>query len=177
MIRKNNKISILALKYVGAWSKSYGLLILNSILILMLSGCHNQDVEDKLVANNQEIQLQIDSADASFENDSLDQAKSLTYRFEGDNVFPRIHLKVGDEVRGFCFVRNTNRNIPITKTTVSWRMNGNGLRSTPITIDLRVPQGQTPGAWQICCFVGDGSYDERTGRIIFRADKKARPLI
>ena len=56
-------------------------------------------------------------------------------------------------------------------------MNGNGLRSTPITIDLRVPQGQTPGAWQICCFVGDGSYDERTGRIIFRADKKARPLI
>ena len=177
MIRKNNKISILALKYVGAWSKSYGLLILNSILILMLSGCHNQDVEDKLVANNQEIQLQIDSADASFENDSSDQAKSLTYRFEGDNVFPRIHLKVGDEVRGFCFVRNTNRNIPITKTTVSWRMNGNGLRSTPITIDLRVPQGQIPGAWQICCFVGDGSYDERTGRIIFRADKKARPLI
>lgn len=177
MIRKNNKISILALKYVGAWSKSYGLLILNSILILMLSGCHNQDVEDKLVANNQEIQLQIDSADASFENDSSEQAKSLTYRFEGDNVFPRIHLKVGDEVRGFCFVRNTNRNIPITKTTVSWRMNGNGLRSTPITIDLRVPQGQTPGAWQICCFVGDGSYDERTGRIIFRADKKARPLI
>ena len=177
MIRKNNKISILALKYVGAWSKSYGLLILNSILILMLSGCHNQDVEDKLVANNQEIHLQIDSADASFENDSSGQAKSLTYRFEGDNVFPRIHLKVGDEVRGFCFVRNTNRNIPITKTTVSWRMNGNGLRSTPITIDLRVPQGQTPGAWQICCFVGDGSYDERTGRIIFRADKKARPLI
>lgn len=177
MIRKNNKISILALKYVGAWSKSYGLLILNSILILMLSGCHNQDVEDKLVANNQEIQLQIDSADASFENDSSEQAKSLTYRFEGDNVFPRIHLKVGDEVRGFCFVRNTNRNIPITKTTVSWRMNGNGLRSTPITVDLRVPQGQTPGAWQICCFVGDGSYDERTGRIIFRADKKAKPLI
>lgn len=177
MIRKNNKISILALKYVGAWSKSYGLLILNSILILMLSGCHKQDVEDKLVANNQEIQLHIDSADASFENDSSEQAKSLTYRFEGDNVFPRIHLKVGDEVRGFCFVRNTNRNIPITKTTVSWRMNGNGLRSTPITIDLRVPQGQTPGAWQICCFVGDGSYDERTGRIIFRADKKARPLI
>ena len=177
MIRKNNKISILALKYVGAWSKSYGLLILNSILILMLSGCHKQDVEDKLVANNQEIQLQIDSADASFENDSSEQAKSLTYRFEGDNVFPRIHLKVGDEVRGFCFVRNTNRNIPITKTTVSWRMNGNGLRSTPITIDLRVPQGQTPGAWQICCFVGDGSYDERTGRIIFRADKRARPLI
>ena len=177
MIRKNNKISMLALKYVGAWSKSYGLLILNSILILMLSGCHKQDVEDKLVANNQEIQLHIDSADASFENDSSEQAKSLTYRFEGDNVFPRIHLKVGDEVRGFCFVRNTNRNIPITKTTVSWRMNGNGLRSTPITIDLRVPQGQTPGAWQICCFVGDGSYDERTGRIIFRADKKARPLI
>ena len=167
----------MALKYVGAWSKSYGLLILNSILILMLSGCHNQDVEDKLVANNQEIQLQIDSADASFENDSSEQAKSLTYRFEGDNVFPRIHLKVGDEVRGFCFVRNTNRNIPIMKTTVSWRMNGNGLRSTPITIDLRVPQGQTPGAWQICCFVGDGSYDERTGRIIFRADKRARPLI
>ena len=177
MIRKNNKISILALKYVGAWSKSYGLLILNSILILMLSGCNKQDVEDKLVANNQEIHLQIDSADASFENDSSDQAKSLTYRFEGDNVFPRIHLKEGDEVRGFCFVRNTNRNIPIMKTTVSWRMNGNGLRSTPITIDLRVPQGQTPGAWQICCFVGDGSYDERTGRIIFRADKKARPLI
>lgn len=177
MIRKNNKISILALKYVGAWSKSYGLPMLCSLLIFMLSGCNKQDIEDRLVANNQEIHLQIDSADASFENDSLDQAKSLTYRFEGDNVFPRIHLKVGDEVRGFCFVRNTNRNIPITKTTVSWRMNGNGLRSTPITIDLRVPQGQTPGAWQICCFVGDGSYDERTGRIIFRADKKARPLI
>lgn len=177
MIRKNNKISILALKYVGAWSKSYGLLILNSILILMLSGCSKHDVEDKLGANNQEIQLQIDSAEASFENGSSEQAKSLTYRFEGDNVFPRVHLKEGDEVRGFCFVRNANPNIPITKTTVSWRMNGNSLRSTPITIDLRVPQGQTPGAWQICCFVGDGSYDERTGRIIFRADKKLRPLV
>lgn len=63
-------MSILALKYVGAWSKSYGLLILNSILILMLLGCSKHDVEDKLGANNQEIQLQIDSADASFENDS-----------------------------------------------------------------------------------------------------------
>ena len=166
----------MALKYVGAWSKSYGLLILNSILILMLSGCHNQDVEDKLVANNQEIHLQIDSADASFENDSSEQAKSLTYRFEGDNVFPRIHLKVGDEVRGFCFVRNTNRNIPITKTTVSWRMNGNGLRSTPITIDLRVPQGQTPGAWQICCFVGNGSYNETDGSITFRSEEKLKPI-
>lgn len=177
MIRKNNKISILALKYVGAWSKSYGLLMLCSLLIFMLSGCNKHDVEDKLVANNQEIQLQIDSADASFENDSSEQAKSLTYRFEGNNVFPRIHLKEGDAVRGFCFVRNTNRNIPITKTTVSWRVSGNGLKSGAVTVNLSVPQGQTPGAWQICCFVGDGSYDERTGRIIFRADKKARPLI
>ena len=177
MIRKNNKIRVSALKYVDAWSKSYVLLISCTLLILALSGCSKHDVEDKLGANNQEIQLQIDSAEASFENGSSEQAKSLTYRFEGDNVFPRIHLKEGDEVRGFCFVRNANPNIPITKTTVSWRMNGNGLRSTPITIDLRVPQGQTPGAWQICCFVGDGSYDERTGRIIFRADKKARPLI
>lgn len=177
MIRKNNKISILALKYVGAWNRSYGLPMLCFLLIFMLSGCNKQDVEDKLVANNQEIQLQIDSADAPFENDSSDQAKSLTYRFEGDNVFPRIHLKVGDEVRGFCFVRNANRNIPITKTTVSWRVSGNGLKSGAVTVNLSVPQGQTPGAWQICCFVGDGSYDERTGRIIFRADKKARPLI
>ena len=177
MIRKNNKIRVSALKYVDAWSKSYVLLISCTLLILVLSGCNKHDVEDKLGANNQEIQLQINSAEASFENGSSEQAKSLTYRFEGDNVFPRVHLKEGDVVRGFCFVRNTNRNIPIMKTTVSWRMNGNGLRSTPITIDLRVPQGQTPGAWQICCFVGDGSYDERTGRIIFRADKKARPLI
>ena len=177
MIRKNNKIRILALKYVGAWSKSYGLPMLCFLLIFMLSGCNKQDVEDKLVANNQEIQLQIDSADASFENDSSEQAKSLTYRFEGNNVFPRIHLKEGDEVRGFCFVRNANRNIPITKTTVSWRVSGNGLKSEAVTVNLSVPQGQTPGAWQICCFVGDGSYDERTGRIIFRADKKARPLI
>lgn len=176
MIRKNNKISILALKYVGAWSKSYGLLILNSILILMLSGCHKQDVEDKLVANNQEIQLHIDSADASFENDSSEQAKSLTYRFEGDNVFPRIHLKVGDEVRGFCFVRNTNRNIPITKTTVSWRVNGSGLKSGAVTVNLSVPQGQTPGAWQICCFIGNGSYNETDRSITFHAEEKLKPI-
>ncbi len=177
MIRKNNKIRVSALKYVDAWSKSYVLLISCTLLILALSGCSNHDAIETQGAHNQEIQLQIDSAEASFENGSSEQAKSLTYRFEGDNVFPRVHLKEGDEVRGFCFVRNANPNIPITKTTVSWRMNGNGLRSTPITVDLRVPQGQTPGAWQICCFVGDGSYDERTGRIIFRADKKARPLI
>lgn len=176
MIRKNNKISILALKYVGAWSKSYGLLILNSILILMLSGCHNQDVEDKLVANNQEIHLQIDSADASFENGSSEQAKSLTYRFEGDNVFPRIHLKEGDEVRGYCFVRNTNPNIPITKTTVSWRVSGNGLKSGAVTVNLSVPQGQTPGAWQICCFVGNGSYNETDRSITFRAEEKLKPI-
>ena len=166
----------MALKYVGAWSKSYGLLILNSILILMLSGCHKQDVEDKLVANNQEIQLHIDSADASFENDSSEQAKSLTYRFEGDNVFPRIHLKVGDEVRGFCFVRNTNRNIPITKTTVSWRVNGSGLKSGAVTVNLSVPQGQTPGAWQICCFIGNGSYNETDRSITFHAEEKLKPI-
>lgn len=176
MIRKNNKISILALKYVGAWSKSYGLLILNSILILMLSGCNKHDVEDKLVANNQEIQLQIDSADASFENDSSEQAKSLTYRFEGDNVFPRIHLKEGDEVRGYCFVRNANRNIPITKTTVSWRVSGKGLKSGAVTVNLSVPQGQTPGAWQICCFVGNGSYNEADGSITFRSEEKLKPI-
>lgn len=176
MIRKNYEIRISALKYVGAWSKLYGLLILSSILILMLSGCNKHDVEDKLGANNQEIQLQIDSAEASFENGSSEQAKSLTYRFEGDNVFPRVHLKEGDEVRGFCFVRNANPNIPITKTTVSWRMNGNGLRSTPITVDLRVPQGQTPRAWQICCFVGDGSYNETEGSITFRSQEKLKPI-
>lgn len=176
MIRKNNKISILAPKYVGAWSKSYGLLILNSILILMLSGCHKQDVEDKLGTNNQEIQLQIDSADASFENGSSEQAKSLTYRFEGDNVFPRIHLKEGDEVRGYCFVRNTNPNIPITKTTVSWRVSGNGLKSGAVTVNLSVPQGQTPGAWQICCFVGNGSYNETDRSITFRAEEKLKPI-
>lgn len=176
MIRKNNKIRILALKYVGAWSKSYGLLMLCSLLIFMLSGCNKQDVEDKLVANNQEIQLQIDSADASFENDSSEQAKSLTYRFEGNNVFPRIHLKEGDEVRGFCFVRNTNRNIPITKTTVSWRVSGNGLKSGTVTVNLSVPQGQTPGAWQICCFVGNGSYNETDGSITFRSEEKLKPI-
>ncbi len=142
----------------------------------MLSGCHNQDVEDKLVANNQEIQLQIDSAEASFENGSSEQAKSLTYRFEGDNVFPRIHLKEGDEVRGFCFVRNTNRNIPITKTTVSWRVSGTGLKSGPVTVNLSVPQGQTPGAWQICCFVGNGSYNETDGSITFRSEEKLKPI-
>ena len=176
MIRKNNEIRISALKYVGAWSKLYGLLILSSILILMLSGCNKHDVEDKLVANNQEIQLQIDSADASFENGSSEQAKSLTYRFEGDNVFPRIHLKEGDEVRGYCFVRNANRNIPITKTTVSWRVSGNGLKSGAVTVNLSVPQGQTPGAWQICCFVGDGSYNETDRSITFRAEEKLKPI-
>lgn len=154
----------------------YGLLILSSILILMLSGCNKHDVEDKLVANNQEIQLQIDSADASFENGSSEQAKSLTYRFEGDNVFPRIHLKEGDEVRGYCFVRNANRNIPITKTTVSWRVSGNGLKSGAVTVNLSVPQGQTPGAWQICCFVGDGSYNETDRSITFRAEEKLKPI-
>ena len=142
----------------------------------MLSGCNKHDVEDKLVANNQEIQLQIDSADASFENGSSEQAKSLTYRFEGDNVFPRIHLKEGDEVRGYCFVRNANRNIPITKTTVSWRVNGSGLKSGAVTVNLSVPQGQTPGAWQICCFVGDGSYNETDGSITFRSEEKLKPI-
>ena len=176
MIRKNHEIRISALKYVGAWSKLYGLLILSSILILMLSGCDKHDVEDKLVANNQEIQLQIDSADASFENDSSEQAKSLTYRFEGDNVFPRIHLKEGDEVRGYCFVRNANRNIPITKTTVSWRVSGKGLKSGAVTVNLSVPQGQTPGAWQICCFVGNGSYNETDGSITFRSEEKLKPI-
>lgn len=176
-IRKNHKIRISALKYVDAWSKSYVLLISCTLLIFILSGCNKHDAIETQGAHNQEIQLQIDSAYASFENDSSEQAKSLTYRFEGNNVFPRIHLKEGDEVQGFCFVRNTNRNIPITKTTVSWRVSGNGLKSGAVTVNLSVPQGQTPGAWQICCFVGDGSYDERTGRIIFRADKKARPLI
>ena len=154
----------------------YGLLILSSIVILMLSGCNKHDVEDKLVANNQEIQLQIDSADASFENDSSEQAKGLTYRFEGDNVFPRIHLKEGDEVRGYCFVRNVNRNIPITKTTISWRVSGNGLKSGAVTVNLSVPQGQTPGAWQICCFVGNGSYNETDGSITFRSEEKLKPI-
>lgn len=176
MIRKNHEIRISALKYVGAWSKLYGLLILSSIVILMLSGCNKHDVEDKLVANNQEIQLQIDSADASFENDSSEQAKGLTYRFEGDNVFPRIHLKEGDEVRGYCFVRNVNRNIPITKTTISWRVSGNGLKSGAVTVNLSVPQGQTPGAWQICCFVGNGSYNETDGSITFRSEEKLKPI-
>ena len=176
MIRKNNKIRVSALKYVDAWSKSYVLLISCTLLILVLSGCNKHDVEDKLGANNQEIQLQINSAEASFENGSSEQAKSLTYRFEGDNVFPRVHLKEGDVVRGFCFVRNTNPNIPITKTTVSWRVSGTGLKSGPVTVNLSVPQGQTPGAWQICCFVGNGSYDETDGSITFRSEEKLKPI-
>ncbi len=91
-------------------------------------------------------------------------------------MFPRIHLKEGDEVRGYCFVRNTNSNIPITKTTVSWRRSGTGLKSGPVTVNLNVPQGQTPGAWQICCFVGNGSYDETDGSITFRSEEKLKPI-
>ena len=176
MIRKSHKIRISALKYIDDLCKSYALLISCTLLILALSGCHKYDVEDKLVANNQEIQLQIYSADASFENETSKQAKSLTYRFEGDDVFPRIHLKEGDEVRGYCFVRNTNSNIPITKTTVSWRRSEAGLKSGPVTVNLSVPQGQTPGAWQICCFVGNGSYDETDGSITFRSEEKLKPI-
>ena len=91
-------------------------------------------------------------------------------------MFPRIHLKEGDEVRGYCFVRNTNSNIPITKTIVSWRVMGTSLKSGPVTVNLSVPQGQTPGAWQICCFVGNGSYDETDGSITFRSEEKLKPI-
>ena len=91
-------------------------------------------------------------------------------------MFPRIHLKEGDEVRGYCFVRNTNSNIPITKTTVSWRRSGTGLKSGPVTVNLSVPRGQTPGAWQICCFLGNGSYDETDGSITFRSEEKLKPI-
>ena len=119
-------------------------------------------------------QLHIEAVEGVFVSDSPEEAKSLSYEFQGDNVFPKIQLKAGDKMEGFCLIRNENPNIPIKSIPVEWEADDRTLRSVRFSVDMKYPLGEDVGKWQVCFFLGKGSYDERTGRVTFAAEKTVR---
>lgn len=157
----------------ATWTSRGWLALCVCLLTSLLYGCAGDATESRMPATYVE-QLHIEAVEGVFVSDSPEEAKSLSYEFQGDNVFPKIQLKAGDKMEGFCLIRNENPNIPIKSIPVEWEADDRTLRSVRFSVDMKYPLGEDVGKWQVCFFLGKGSYDERTGRVTFAAEKTVR---
>ena len=157
------------------WTSRGWLALCICLLTSLLYGCAGDATESRMPATHVE-QLHIEAVEGLFVSDSSEEAKSLSYEFQGDNVFPKIQLKAGDKMEGFCLIRNENPNIPIKSIPVEWEADDRTLRSVRFSVDMKYPLGEDVGKWQVCFFLGKGSYDDRTGRVTFAAEKTIRPI-
>lgn len=83
------------------WTSRGWLALCICLLTSLLYGCAGDATESRMPATHVE-QLHIEAVEGLFVSDSSEEAKSLSYEFQGDNVFPKIQLKAGDKMEGFC---------------------------------------------------------------------------
>lgn len=122
------------------------------------------------------VHLQVAPAEGTLEGTATESAKGLTYGFDGDKLFPHIRMKEGEQMSGYCFVRNTNPHIPVRSVPVTWTVVEGHLRSGSFSIDMTYPSGTQVGDWQICFFMGKGHLRTTTQKITFSTERVLRPI-
>ena len=85
-------------------------------------------------------------------------------------------MKEGEQMSGYCFVRNTNPHIPVRSVPVTWTVVEGHLRSGSFSIDMTYPSGTQVGDWQICFFMGKGHLRTTTQKITFSTERVLRPI-
>ena len=144
-------------------------------LTALLCGCAEQKSANAPQAA-EVAHLQVAPAEGTLEGTATESAKGLTYGFDGDKLFPHIRMKEGEQMSGYCFVRNTNPHIPVRSVPVTWTVVEGHLRSGSFSIDMTYPSGTQVGDWQICFFMGKGHLRTTTQKITFSTERVLRPI-
>ena len=161
--------------YRDLWSRLRAFTLCFLALTALLCGCAEQKSTNAPLAA-EVAHLQVAPAEGTLEGTATESAKGLTYGFDGDKLFPHIRMKEGEQMSGYCFVRNTNPHIPVRSVPVTWSVIEGHLRSSRFSIDMTYPSGTQVGDWQICFFMGKGHLRNTTQKITFSAERVLRPI-
>ena len=102
--------------------------------------------------------------------------RSFHFNFEGPNLIPTINLKDGENVPSRCFIKNENPNIPIKEIPVEWTVRNKKLFCDDFNVDVDIPNNTKAGKWEVCFYIGDGTYNENTETFSIDAEKTLRPI-
>ena len=102
--------------------------------------------------------------------------RSFHFNFEGPNLIPTINLKDGENVLSRCFIKNENPNIPIKEIPVEWIVRNKKLFCDDFNVDVDIPNNTKAGKWEVCFYIGDGTYNENTETFSIDAEKTLRPI-
>ena len=168
------------LENVNSFWVTSKVLFMYTLMLLLVYGCSNEitgeqvSLEEPLTT----IRLNIEEATGVVNRDKKDTASSraLTFNFEGEDVLPKLHLKEGDEMPSYCFIKNENKAIPITMIEVKWIAQGGNLVCRNIVVDIKYPSTQKVGAWKVCFYLGRGAYDEKTKLLTLEAERTIQAI-
>lgn len=140
--------------------------------------CSNQYVTEDIITSKTSsttFRLYIEGTKAEIMQETK-ATRSFHFNFEGPNLIPTINLKDGENVPSRCFIKNENPNIPIKEIPVEWTVRNKKLFCDDFNVDVDIPNNTKAGKWEVCFYIGDGTYNENTETFSIDAEKTLRPI-
>ena len=140
--------------------------------------CSNQYVTEDIITSKTSsttFRLYIEGTKAEIMQETK-ATRSFHFNFEGPNLIPTINLKDGENVLSRCFIKNENPNIPIKEIPVEWTVRNKKLFCDDFNVDVDIPNNTKAGKWEVCFYIGDGTYNENTETFSIDAEKTLRPI-
>ena len=159
---------------------SKGMICICVLLLSIFYGCSNDIVEEKKFSEkkNIKVHLTIEGTRGAIaqENKNAAVTKAFRYNFDGKEMIPKLKLREGETVHSYCFIRNENKDIPVKCVSVDWVARGSMLQCDKFVIDIEYPQDQKVGKWEVCFYLGNGIFYDKTSSFTFDAGKEVRPI-
>lgn len=150
-----------------------------TVLLLCINfSCSNQYVTEDIITSktlSTTFRLYIEGTKAEIMQETK-ATRSFHFNFEGPNLIPTINLKDGENVFSRCFIKNENPNIPIKEIPVEWTVRNKKLFCDDFNVDVDIPNNTKAGKWEVCFYIGDGTYNENTETFSIDAEKTLRPI-
>ncbi|QUB81122.1 phosphatidylinositol-specific phospholipase C domain-containing protein [Prevotella jejuni] len=150
-----------------------------TVLLLCINfSCSNQYVTEDIITSktlSTTFRLYIEGTKAEIMQETK-ETRSFHFNFEGPNLIPTINLKDGENVPSRCFIKNENPNIPIKEIPVEWTVRNKKLFCDDFNVDVDIPNNTKAGKWEVCFYIGDGTYNENTETFSIDAEKTLRPI-
>lgn len=150
-----------------------------TVLLLCINfSCSNQYVTEDIITSktlSTTFRLYIEGTKAEIMQETK-ATRSFHFNFEGPNLIPTINLKDGENVLSRCFIKNENPNIPIKEIPVEWTVRNKKLFCDDFNVDVDIPNNTKAGKWEVCFYIGDGTYNENTETFSIDAEKTLRPI-